>query len=67
MFVSIVYLYPGGYSAADWNVGPHVQAQTTVSAAEISGAGSIPAAADRSMGLASDPLLPERWSSKSCR
>ena len=40
--MSIAWLCPGGYSAADWNVGVHV------GAVEISGAGSI----CRSVGLA---------------
>ena len=47
---------PGGFSSADWNVRLHVGAPTTtVSAAGVSGAGSIPAATTatvESMGLA---------------
>ena len=51
MIVSIAWLYPGGYSAADWNVGLHGGAKNTVSAAENCGAGSIPSAAARSIRL----------------
>ena len=58
MFVSIAWLYPGGYSAADWNVvgltGGGVQ--VTVSAADNSGAGSIPTAA-LSMGILSGAVV----------
>eukprot|EP01036_Dinobryon_divergens_P033335 gene33335-43098_t len=47
----VVFLQRGGYSAADWNVGLHVGAKTSVSGIKISGAGSIPTAA-RSIGRA---------------